>query len=82
MHIVLDGVTFHSLRHTFASILVSQGYDVVFVSRQLGHANPAITLKVYAHLSDAARHAELARTRLDDEYRSLLQPPRRGAHGG
>lgn len=42
----LDGVTFHVLRHTFASILIDQGHDVVFVSRQLGHANPSITLKV------------------------------------
>ena len=38
----LDGVTFHVLRHTFASILIDQGHDVVFVSRKLGHANPAI----------------------------------------
>ncbi len=60
------------LRQTFASILISQGHDVVFVSRQLGHANPAITLKVYAHLFDAARHAERARARLDEEYRGLL----------
>jgi hypothetical protein len=60
----LEGVTFHVLRHTFASILIDQGHDVVFVSRQLGHANPAITLKVYAHLFDAERHADEARARL------------------
>jgi integrase len=41
----LEGVSFHVLRHTFASILIAQGHDVVFVSRQLGHANAAITLK-------------------------------------
>ena len=41
----LTGVMFHVLRHTFASLLVDQGHDVVFVSRQLGHANPSITLK-------------------------------------
>jgi integrase len=46
----LAGVSFHVLRHTFTSILIDQGHDVVFVSRQLGHANPSITLKVYAHL--------------------------------
>lgn len=69
----LDGVTFHTLRHTFASILIAQGHDVVFVSRQLGHANPAITLKVYAHLFDAARHADAARERLDDEYGAVLR---------
>lgn len=66
------GMTFHVLRHTFASILIAHGHDVVFVSRQLGHANPSITLKVYAHLFDAERHADEARTRLQDEYGSLL----------
>ena len=68
----LDGVTFHVLRHTFASILVAQGHDVVFVSHQLGHANPAITLKVDAHLFDAERHADEARARLEADYGSLL----------
>lgn len=45
---------------TFASILIAQGHDPVFVSRRLGHANAAITLKVYAHLFDAERHASNA----------------------
>jgi integrase len=64
----LEDVTFHTLRHTFASILIAQGLDPVFVSRQLGHANPAITLRVYAHLFDAARHADTARQRMQEEY--------------
>jgi len=49
----------------------------VFVSRQLGHANPAITLKVYALLFDAARHAQDARQRLEAEYGELVRPARR-----
>lgn len=61
------------LRHTFASILIAQGLDVVFVSRQLGHANAAITLTVYAHRFDAARHAETARQRLSEDYRDVLR---------
>lgn len=68
----LHDVTFHALRHTFASLLIAQGHDPVFVSRQLGHANPAITLRVYAHLFDASRHAEHARTQLESEFRHLL----------
>jgi integrase len=31
---------FHDCRHTFASLLVSKGLDLVFISRQLGHATP------------------------------------------
>jgi integrase len=65
-------VNFHALRHTFASILIAQGHDPVFVSRQLGHTNAAITLKVYVHLFDAERHAASARDRLDAEYGALL----------
>jgi len=38
---------------------------VVFVSRQMGHASPDITLKVYSHLWDAADHASKASAALD-----------------
>jgi integrase len=43
-------ITFHALRHTHASQLIAQGVDVVTISKRLGHANPNITLAVYAHL--------------------------------
>jgi integrase len=46
----MAGVTFHSLRHTHASQLIDAGVDVVTISKRLGHASPAITLAVYAHL--------------------------------
>ena len=46
-------ITFHAFRHTHASHLINAGIDVVKISRRLGHANPAITLKVYAHLFHA-----------------------------
>ena len=71
-HSGLDGVTFHVLRHTFASILIDQGHDVAFVSRQLGHIDPSITLKVYAHLFDAERHADAAQRQLEAEYGPLI----------
>lgn len=43
-------VTFHSLRHTHASQLISKNVDIVTVSKRLGHAKPDTTLRVYAHL--------------------------------
>jgi integrase len=46
----LCGVPLYSLRHTHASQLIDEGVDVVTISKRLGHASPAITLKVYAHL--------------------------------
>jgi integrase len=46
----LTGVPLHSLRHTHASQLIDAGVDIVTISKRLGHASPAITLKIYAHL--------------------------------
>ncbi len=63
---------FHDLRHTFASLLIAQGNNVVFVSRQLGHASPDITLRVYAHLFDNAEHAEKASAMLEKEFAKVL----------
>ena len=40
---------FHDLRHTVASVLLSQGQSVRAVSQRLGHSNPALTLRIYAH---------------------------------
>jgi len=39
----------HALRHTFASILLSRRTPVTEVSAYLGHANPQITMTIYAH---------------------------------
>lgn len=46
----LPDVTLHALRHTHASMLIDSGVDIVRISKRLGHADPAITLKIYAHL--------------------------------
>lgn len=53
--------TLHDLRHTFASMLIAQGLDAVFVSRQLGHSDPTVTLRVYVDMFDRARHTDRAR---------------------
>lgn len=42
---------FHSLRHTFASLLVTEGVSLYHVQRLLGHSSPRIT-QVYAHLGE------------------------------
>jgi integrase len=68
-------LTLHSLRHTFASLLIARRLDVVFVSRQLGHANPNITLGVYAHLYARADHAATARDALEASYATMAGSP-------
>jgi len=39
----------HDARHTFASLALASGKSVRWVASQLGHANPELTLRVYAH---------------------------------
>ncbi len=39
----------HDLRHTHATHLLHEGWAIPVVSRRLGHANPAITMRIYAH---------------------------------
>ena len=48
---------FHVLRHTAASAWLAAGLTVVQVAALLGHADPGITLKVYAHYLPAHRHS-------------------------
>lgn len=45
---------FHALRHTFASVQLDARESVVAVSKWLGHADPSITLKIYAHMMPEA----------------------------
>lgn len=40
----------HAFRHTVASILISQGLDIVTVSKQLGHTKVSTTDDYYAHI--------------------------------
>ncbi|TLS72150.1 site-specific integrase [Aliarcobacter thereius] len=43
----IKGKVLYNLRHTFASSMISQGINIVWVSRMLGHKDLSITLKVY-----------------------------------
>ena len=47
----IDGATSHTLRHTFASTLLSRGVPVHVVQALLGHTTPTMTLSVYAHVA-------------------------------
>ena len=74
----LDGggrpkLRWHDLRHTFASLLISAGLNVVYVSRQLGHASSDITLRAYSHLFDQAEHGQRASDVLEASFAKSLQ---------
>ncbi|QFQ98364.1 site-specific integrase [Streptomyces phaeolivaceus] len=45
----------HALRHFYASVLLDAGESIKAVSEYLGHSDPGLTLKVYAHLMPTSR---------------------------
>ena len=55
----LEGVHFHTLRHTFATRCVEVGFEIKTLSEILGHATTTITLERYVHAS-----LELKRTNM------------------
>ena len=48
----LPAIRLHDLRHLHATLLLKAGVPVHVVAARLGHADPAITLRVYAHVLD------------------------------
>ena len=42
----------HKLRHSFASVAIRSGADIASVSEKLGHADKAITLRIYTHSNE------------------------------
>ncbi|HVL14796.1 MAG TPA: site-specific integrase [Gemmata sp.] len=62
--VIPERIRFHDLRHTHASALIAAGASIKAVSRRLGHADVAITLRVYAHvMPDDAKLASLSGSR-------------------
>lgn len=57
----LDGVTFHTLRHTFATRCVEAGFDVKTLSEILGHADVKTTLNRYVHSSFELKQMNMAK---------------------
>lgn len=53
----------HKLRHTSASLAITNGADVVSVSQRLGHSDTAVTLRMYAHANEESirRAGEIVR---------------------
>ena len=50
-----DDATFHSLRHTAASLMISSGMELAKVSKTLGHKSINTTVDTYGHLFDKER---------------------------
>ncbi len=56
----LPAVTFHGLRHTFASMANDARVPMYQISRAMGHSNPNTTQRIYTHLFDQTHGEVLA----------------------
>lgn len=56
----LGHVTPHQLRHDAATLMLQGGHSMRVIAEQLGHRNPAITARVYAHVIPEAQRSAVA----------------------
>jgi integrase len=50
---IKPGVSFHILRHTYASLAVMNGAPLMVIARNLGHADTRMVEKHYGHLASS-----------------------------
>lgn len=51
----IDNVRLHDLRHTYATVSISEGVDIKTLQESLGHHDPGFTLRVYGHAVDTMK---------------------------
>jgi integrase len=74
----LPDIRFHDLRHSFATLALSQGVSVKVVQEMLGHSDASMTLKVYSHTTpgmqkEAAKKMDEITALIDIGIRSLSE---------
>jgi integrase len=55
----LRRIRIHDLRHTYATLRISKGDNILDVSKQLGHHSVKITLDIYAHWMPGGKKSEV-----------------------
>ncbi len=50
----------HDLRHSYASLLLTAGTPIAYISEQMGHASIQLTVNLYGHLQPGANRHHLA----------------------
>lgn len=58
----------HKLRHSYASIAITNGADIASVSANLGHGKPDVTLRIYTTANEASKRqaSDIARTAVNN----------------
>ena len=68
----IDGIRFHDLRHTHATMLMKQGINPKVVQERLGHSSISVTLDIYSHVVPGMQ--ELAALQLDEALKANVRP--------
>jgi integrase len=71
-----EGLTPHSLRRTFASLLFALGEPPPYVTSQMGHATPGLTLSIYAKEMHRRDGEPAKLRRLVEGSATVDEPPR------
>lgn len=59
----MDDKSFHSLRHTHATILLESGVPIEYVSKHLGHASIVTTVNTYMHVTKKMREDAIVKSK-------------------
>ena len=70
----LRQVSFHSLRHSNASMRIQAGQNIKYVQTQMGHASINITLDIYGHLFNDADFNRQQVELLEHSFKSVRNP--------
>lgn len=71
----LPDVHIHSLRHTYASLMIADGTPLVVVSHNLGHAQVSTTSNIYSHVIASA---EAQADKVFDRYADAVGAKKKG----
>ena len=70
----LRRVSFHSLRHSNASMRIQAGQNIKYIQSQMGHASINITLDIYGHLFNDANFNRQQVELLEASFKSVRNP--------
>ena len=68
------GVHVHSLRHTYASLMIAEGTPLAVVSRRLGHAQVSTTANIYAHVIASADEKA---AQISEKFADVIASPKK-----
>jgi integrase len=69
----LREIRFHDIRHTYASLLLSDGVTPVYVKEQMGHSSIQMTVDIYGHLIPSSNRGAV--NRLDTRFNAHPNAP-------